>query len=359
VLLVDRRPHIGGNAFDTYDENGILIHPYGPHIFHTNSKRVFAYLSRFTDWRFYEHKVLLEVGAKLYSLPINRLTLNALYNLDLDEAGAVAHFERARQLDPRNAAVIWNLGETYSCLRRYDEANRLFEEGLKINPNAHFFSLLIAANTFKKDGDLSALKDALKRMPADFNPGGAVTTVAVRVALMERDYTKATKLLDTSGMGEMNDGGIGGMAGAIDGYTFPRTWYEGIIAQRRGDAAASKRAFEAARITIEEDARICASDEKSICLLGLIDAALGRKEDALAEARRATEVLPIEEDAFDGPILTTNLAVVYTQTGELDLAITELERLTQLPNGPTSGMLKVEPEWDPLRGDPRFEALIR
>lgn len=96
VLLIDRRPHIGGNAFDTYDENGILIHPYGPHIFHTNSKRVFGYLSRFTDWRFYEHKVLAEVGAKLYSLPINRVTLNALYNLDLDEAGAVAHFERVR-----------------------------------------------------------------------------------------------------------------------------------------------------------------------------------------------------------------------------------------------------------------------
>ena len=77
VLILDRRPHIGGNAFDTYDAKGILVHPYGPHIFHTNSKRVFAYLSRFTDWRFYEHRVLAEVGDKLYPLPINRLTLNA------------------------------------------------------------------------------------------------------------------------------------------------------------------------------------------------------------------------------------------------------------------------------------------
>jgi UDP-galactopyranose mutase len=96
VLLIDRRPHIGGNAFDTPDENGILIHPYGPHIFHTNSKRVFAYLSRFTDWRFYEHKVRAQVDSKLYPVPINRLTLNALYNLDLDEAGAAAYFERVR-----------------------------------------------------------------------------------------------------------------------------------------------------------------------------------------------------------------------------------------------------------------------
>lgn len=96
VLVVDRRGHIGGNAFDTYDEDGILIHPYGPHIFHTNSKRVFAYLSRFTGWRFYEHRVLASVEGALYSLPINRLTLNALYNLDLDEAAAAAHFERVR-----------------------------------------------------------------------------------------------------------------------------------------------------------------------------------------------------------------------------------------------------------------------
>ena len=96
ILVVDRRPHIGGNAFDTFDEHGILIHPYGPHIFHTNSKRVFAYLSRFTDWRFYEHKVRARVDGKLYCLPVNRLTLNALYNLDLDEAGAAAHFERVR-----------------------------------------------------------------------------------------------------------------------------------------------------------------------------------------------------------------------------------------------------------------------
>ncbi|MCI0601265.1 MAG: UDP-galactopyranose mutase, partial [Beijerinckiaceae bacterium] len=94
VLIIDRRPHIGGNAFDTVDANGILIHPYGPHIFHTNSKRVFAYLSRFTDWRFYEHRVLAQVEGNLYPLPINRRTLNTLYNLDLDEAGAAAHFER-------------------------------------------------------------------------------------------------------------------------------------------------------------------------------------------------------------------------------------------------------------------------
>src|SRR3954471_3767445 len=88
VLLIDRRNHIGGNAYDRYDASGVLIHQYGPHIFHTNSESVYGYLSQFTDWRPYEHRVLASVDNKLLPIPINRTTLNALYGLDLqtDEA---------------------------------------------------------------------------------------------------------------------------------------------------------------------------------------------------------------------------------------------------------------------------------
>jgi UDP-galactopyranose mutase len=93
VHLIDKRPHLGGNAYDCFDENGVLIHPYGPHIFHTNSEKVFAFLSRFTDWRRYEHRVLAKVGNALLPIPINRTTLNLLYGLDLDEAGAKKFFE--------------------------------------------------------------------------------------------------------------------------------------------------------------------------------------------------------------------------------------------------------------------------
>ena len=96
VLVIDRRPHIGGNAYDEVDAHGILIHPYGPHIFHTNAKRVFEYLSRFTDWRFYEHRVLAAVEGDLLPIPINRTTINRLYGLDLDEAGVKAFFEKVR-----------------------------------------------------------------------------------------------------------------------------------------------------------------------------------------------------------------------------------------------------------------------
>lgn len=97
VHLIDRRAHIGGNAFDELDAHGVLVHRYGPHIFHTNSEKVWEFLSRFTEWCPYEHRVLGVVDGKHYPFPINRDTLNLLYGLNLDEAGAAAFFERVRE----------------------------------------------------------------------------------------------------------------------------------------------------------------------------------------------------------------------------------------------------------------------
>lgn len=97
VLLIDRRPHIAGNAYDELDAHGIRIHRYGPHIFHTNGKRIFEYLSRFTTWRFYEHRVRALLNGALYPIPINRLTINQLYGLQLDEAGVTSFLERVSE----------------------------------------------------------------------------------------------------------------------------------------------------------------------------------------------------------------------------------------------------------------------
>ena len=83
VLLVDKRPHVGGNAYDRYDDHGVLVHPYGPHIFHTNSAEIFEYLSRFTEWRPYQHRVLASVDGQLVPLPINLDTVNQLYGMNL------------------------------------------------------------------------------------------------------------------------------------------------------------------------------------------------------------------------------------------------------------------------------------
>lgn len=121
VLVIDKRPHVAGNAFDHADTAGIMVHRYGPHIFHTNSDEVFAYLSRFTRWRPYEHRVLASVRDKLLPIPINRTTLNGLYGLDLADDEQAAAFLAARA-EPREirtsedvviAAVGRELYETF------------------------------------------------------------------------------------------------------------------------------------------------------------------------------------------------------------------------------------------------------
>ena len=97
ILVIDKRPHIGGNAFDRLDSHGVLVHPYGPHIFHTNGVRIADYLSQFTEWRPYEHRVLANVGDKLVPMPINVDTVNRLYGLDLTEDTIAAYFESVRE----------------------------------------------------------------------------------------------------------------------------------------------------------------------------------------------------------------------------------------------------------------------
>jgi UDP-galactopyranose mutase len=124
VLLVDRRPHIGGNAYDFHNADGVLVHAYGPHIFHTNSEEVFSYLSRFTRWRPYEHRVLAQVDGQLLPIPINRTTLNLHYGLDLSPAEAESFLKaRAEPIDViRNAAdaVLSRVGsELYEKFFRF------------------------------------------------------------------------------------------------------------------------------------------------------------------------------------------------------------------------------------------------
>ena len=103
VRVIDKRPHVAGNAYDELDAHGVLVHRYGPHIFHTNGERIFQYLSRFTAWRAYEHRVRGVVDGKLYPFPINRDTLNQLYGQNLDEPGAAAFFESVRE--PRDPVL--------------------------------------------------------------------------------------------------------------------------------------------------------------------------------------------------------------------------------------------------------------
>ena len=116
ILVVEKRSHIGGNAYDEYDKHGILVHRYGPHIFHTNSKKVFDYLSQFTDWRFYEHRVLAKLNGEFYPIPINRTTINKLYNKNFQTDEEVQRFldsvkKNINQITNSEEKIVSQVGE--------------------------------------------------------------------------------------------------------------------------------------------------------------------------------------------------------------------------------------------------------
>lgn len=142
------------------------------------------------------------------------------------------------------------------------------------------------------------------------------------------------------------------------GVNHPHTYWEGVVARWRGDAAKAQASFAAARNEVTKIVEKQPDFAAALSLLGVIDAGLGRKEDAIREGRQACQLLPIGKDAIDGPTLTANLALIYAWTGEKDLAVEQIATVTKVPSGISYGLLKLHPIWDPLRGDPRFEKIV-
>jgi predicted Zn-dependent protease len=142
------------------------------------------------------------------------------------------------------------------------------------------------------------------------------------------------------------------------GVNCPRAYWEGVVARWEGDSAKAQSAFMAARSEVEKLLAKQPDFAAATSLLGVIDAGLGRKAQAIQEGRRACELLPISTDAIGGMGLAVNLAQIYTWTGEKDRAIEQIAAAERNPNTLSYGLLKLHPYWDPLRGDPRFEKIV-
>ena len=169
----------------------------------------------------------------------------------------------------------------------------------------------------------------------------------IDLALCERDSVAAGRALAAIGDGFNTDG-----------LSFSRTFMEGCVARAFGDDAAARKAFTAARVEVERTVREQPDYGPPLCMLGLIDAGLGRKEEAIREGRRASELLPVAKDAMNGAHIMQFLGVIYAWTGEKDLAIKQIAATLQVPSLLSYGELRLHPFWDPLRGDPRFEKIV-
>jgi serine/threonine protein kinase/Tfp pilus assembly protein PilF len=260
---------------------------------------------------------------------------------------ATRNIERALELDPRNFFILQQLALTYYSQRRYADEARTYDRALTIvpaDPNTRILRALVALDW---QADIKPFQATLATLVAE-NPSVAPDVDPPLYALCERTAAAATRTL-TNYPRE----GV-----AKNGVNYPYAYWQGAVARCQGDSAKARTAFTAARKEVEKIVEQQPEFAAALSLLGMIDAGLDRKEEALREGRRACELLPISKDAIDGADLAINLAQIYAWAGEKDLAIQQIEAVERVPNTLSYGLLKLHPYWDSLRGDPRFEKIV-
>jgi eukaryotic-like serine/threonine-protein kinase len=264
---------------------------------------------------------------------------------------SLANFQKASELDPRNVEVAWHLGRTYLRIRRYSELEQLMTKeaasggGPLEDPRVN----MVLAEIKLAQGDPMAAQSLLERVPLDFSPTGQIWDTRFTAALYLRDYDAADHVIAATPA----------RWAEVIGREHPKSWADGEIARARDGKQKALAVFAAARKKLDATLGGKPKDEWYFALAAALDAGCGQKEEAIREALHAVDLKPIAKDAYWGPALVTNLALVYAWTGERDRALEQLEEVVTLPGlGPTYGDLRFNPCWDDLRGDPRFEKIL-
>jgi serine/threonine-protein kinase len=259
------------------------------------------------------------------------------------------NFERALELDPRSANTLYNLSDNYAFLRRYAEQKSTFDRILAIDPTNLGAKAERAFVELNWKADTRSLHQLIDQIRAT-NPAAMAKSLDrwLLCALAERDVAAAKEALLAS-----DENPLG-----TDAIHFTRSFVEGVIARMTSDEHKAQLAFTAARTEQEKTVQAQPDYGPAWCVLGVIDAALGRKEEALREGLRAVELLPVEKDAVNGVHMIKYLAMTAAWVGEKDLACEQLAIAARDPSDLSYGQLKLMPFWDPLRGDPRFEKIV-
>jgi len=258
--------------------------------------------------------------------------------------------ERAAELDPRNIDTIQQITQNYDSLRRYADEKMVFDRALAIEPNdiqSKVARAFVDLNWKADTQPLHQLIDNIRaKSPAEIQ---SVADSWFCCALAERDATAAKNALIAAGQNTaLNDQAV----------HFNRPFAEAVIGWMMKNDAKAQLAFSAARAEQEKIVADQPDYAPPLCVLGLIDAALGRKEEALRESRNAVALLPVERDAINGPLMIKYLAMTASWIGDKHLACEQLAIAVRYPSSLSYGELKLLPFWDPLRGDSRFEEIV-
>jgi len=309
-------------------------------------------LGKHVYWGYLDYdRARQELAAAQRSLPNNSECLLLLGYIDRRQGrwdGSLKEMEQALALDPRNIIIPKQIALSYRQLRRYSDVVAVLDRALQLDPND------IAARSYRAGVDLEQRADTkpLHEHSLTFlnqNPNKAAEIIGdlVDLALFERDPAMASRALS----------GLSSTYG-IESVTFPRSWCEGRFALLRGDSAAAKTAFAEARKELGNTLQQQPDNTAKLIALGMVDAQLGLKRDAVKEGRRAVEMLPVNKDAIDGALFMEYLAAIYAATGKVDDAINQLSATAKLPGHLNYGELRLDPIWDPIRNDPRFQKIV-
>jgi TolB-like protein/Tfp pilus assembly protein PilF/predicted Ser/Thr protein kinase len=259
------------------------------------------------------------------------------------------NLERAHNLDPGDTETLQQIALSYGVLRRYADEKSVLDRALAIEPNDVSTKVALAAIQFHWKGDTRSLHQTIDSLGA--SKADALSSAAdegLSCALAERDVPAAENVLNTIGDTPLTDYSV----------HLNRQLIEGVIARMTKNDGSARDLFTAARVQQEKTVQAEPNYGPALCVLGLIDAGLGRRDEALREGRRAVELVPVEKDALVGPTMIKYLAMIAAWVGDKDLACEQLAIAVRPPSTISYGQLRLLPCWDPLRGDPRFEKIV-
>ena len=261
------------------------------------------------------------------------------------------NLERAVDLEPRDFFGLQQMAGAYAFRRQYNEQKSLLDRAMAIEPD-HIDTQLgrayVELDAEANPRPLHQIIDSIRATKPHALPSGV--SYWLTCALAERDTAAAREALIALGENPL--------IVPFSGVRFNRSFVEGVIARMTNDDSSARLAFTTARTGQEQIIQAQPNYGPALSMLGLIDAGLGRTEEALREGRRAVELVPVGKDAMTGPIMVEYLAMIAAWVGNKDLACEQLAIASRAPGGVSYGQLKLMPWWDPLRGDTRFEEIV-
>jgi serine/threonine-protein kinase len=295
-----------------------------------------------------------EVALAQQSLPNNPRVYELAGKIDHRQgrwADATHNLERACELDPRNLPYLVVLGGTYNELHNYEQWAKAMDRILALHPDRKPARILRAFIEVDQRADIGPWRVAIEKILAE-DPALAkdpfLTGQRFTLALFDRDWD-AAGLLATALSQKNSDVGVDPELG--------RDFWMGVVARLKGDETSARAALTRALAEQEEEVRN-SDDVRLLSRLGLIDAVLRKKEQALSEGQRAIERLPMVKDSIAEGYVKKYFVMICTWAGERELALEHLEAIATVPCGPSHGDLGLSPMWDPLRGDPGFEKIV-